>query len=487
MSGRLNRASTATRSTRPVKVLQFGEGNFLRAFADWIIDKLNEQANFNGDVQIIQPINKGMGRAINEQEGLYHVVLNGLQGGKPVRDIRLIQCVRGVINPYEDPASYFRTAENPDLRLIISNTTEAGIAFNPDDTDPERLPSSFPGKLTVWLYHRFKFFKGAPDKAPTIVPCELIDKNGTNLREVIKRYIQLWNLPPGFQEWIERHTVFCNTLVDRIVPGYPRENINEIREAIGFDDNLVVMAEPFHLWVIEGPDSVKEELPADKAGLDVLFVKDQAPYRTRKVRILNGAHTSLVPVAYLHGLRTVRESVEDPFTGTFLQQAIGQEIIPTLDLPESELTKFAESVIERFRNPFIVHELKSIALNSVSKYKVRVLPSLLEYVERFGSLPSRLTFSLACLIRFYKGEWRGEDLPVNDDPGILDFFREAWTTGDRNIIARKVLSHRPLWDRDLTSIPGLVERVTTHLEMLQNDGVASAWAADPGIANFPKP
>ena len=476
---RLDRKNAGITSSRPVKVLQFGEGNFLRAFADWIFDQLNEHTEFNGDVQIVQPIAKGMGDLINEQEGLYHVVLKGLRDGKPVEEIRLIRSVRGVINPYEDFEAYLRTAENPDLRIVLSNTTEAGIVFNPEDTNPETLPASFPGKLAIWLYRRFTFFNSAPGKAITIIPCELIDRNGGKLREVIIQYIQLWKLPEAFLNWIEQHTTFCNTLVDRIVPGFPKENIDEIRKAIGFEDNLVVTAEPFHLWVIEGPDSVMDLLPTEKAGLEVLFVKDQAPYRTRKVRILNGAHTSIVPVAYLHGLRTVRDSVEDSFSGAFLKEAIHQEIVPTLDLPESELSQFAYSVIERFRNPFIRHELKSIALNSISKYKVRVLPSLLEYVGRFGKLPERLVFSLACLIRFYRGEWRGESLPVNDDDDILKFFQNLWSTGDTRKVSTRTLSNTAFWDHDLTAVPGLSDLVTTYLVLLQQHDVAAAWANRP--------
>lgn len=472
----LNRKNANITSRRPVKVLQFGEGNFMRAFADWIIDKLNEDAGFNGDVQIVQPIPQGTADLINRQEGLYHVVLNGLRDGTPVREIRLIQSVRGVINPYTDPEGYLKTAENPDLQIVLSNTTEAGIAFNPNDIDPGQLPASFPGKLAVWLYRRFNYFNGAPKKALTIIPCELIDRNGATLQEVILQYIRLWNLPDEFQSWIQQHTTFCNTLVDRIVPGFPREHIAEIQQEIGFDDKLVVTAEPFHLWVIEGPESLQNLLPTKRAGLDVLFVNNQAPYRTRKVRILNGAHTVIVPVAYLHGLRTVRDAVEDPFAGAFLEASVQEEIIPTLDLPACELDQFARNVIERFRNPYIRHELKSIALNSISKFRVRVLPSLLEYVSRFGALPSRLTFSLACLIRFYQGEWQGETMPVSDDDAVLRFFREAWSTGDEGKVTLQTLANAALWDgRDLTTVPGLTRRVNECLQALREHNVASAW------------
>lgn len=474
----LTRRTAGISASRPVRVLQFGEGNFLRAFADWVIDALNEKTGFNGDVQIVQPIPKGMGKMINDQNGLYHVVLNGIKSGKPSTETQLIKCVRGVINPYDDYDGYMKTAENPDLVIIISNTTEAGIAFDEKDNNRDVPALTFPGKLTALLYHRFRFFKGSADKALTIIPCELIDKNGLKLKETILKYIRLWNLPEEFKAWIEARTTFCNTLVDRIVPGFPKETIDEIQERIGFEDKLVVMAEPFHLWVIEAPDSVKEAFPAEKAGLDVLFVKDQTPYRTRKVRILNGAHTAMVPVAYLHGLRTVREAIEDRFVGPFVRDAIEKEIIPTLDLPVGELKRFAGDIIERFQNPFIKHELSSIALNSISKFKVRVLPSILEYVRRKNALPGRLLFSLASLIQFYSGDWNGEELPVNDSPEILTFFREAWGGGDVDEVVGKTLSNPLLWDTDLTKIPGLRESVVSQLKAFQHTSVQSAWLAN---------
>ncbi len=468
----LDRKNAGVSNTRPIKVLQFGEGNFLRAFVDWIIDILNEKAAFNGDVQIIQPISKGMGELINQQEGLYHLVLNGIKNGEPSTDTRLITCVRGVINPYEDYEAYLKTAENPDLKFIISNTTEAGITFNADDINPDILPDSFPGKLTALLYHRYKFFNGAGDKGLFIIPCELIDKNGQQLSNAILQFIALWKWPDDFKKWIIEKNVFCNTLVDRIVPGFPKETIKKIQEEIGYEDNLVVTAEPFHLWIIEGTDAVSNALPAHTAGLDVKFVKDQTPYRTRKVRILNGVHTALVPVAYLHGLRTVRESVEDPIAGKFIKEAIYEEIIPTLDLPSEELKQFAHDVIERFQNPFIKHELSSIALNSISKYKVRVLPSVLEYVKRKGTLPDRLIFSLACLIQFYKGDFKGTSTPVNDSADIVEFFKNIWRSRDLRSVAEGTLSNTSFWDEDLRKIPGLTNRLIFFLERLVDEDVA---------------
>lgn len=462
----LNRKTSPVASTRPVRVVQFGEGNFLRAFVDWMIELMNERTGFNGDVQIIQPIGTGMGAAINAQDGLYHVVLNGIRNGKPVRETRKINCVRGVLNPYENPEAFRKLGENPELEFIFSNTTESGIAFDGTDTNPEVLAKSFPGKVAQLLYHRFKFFNGAPDKGLIVIPCELIDKNGTRLKEIILHYAELWKLPASFAAWVNDQNTFCNTLVDRIVPGFPKDEIADIQKELGFDDKLVVMAEPFHLWVIEAPSHAGERFPADKAGLDVKFVSDQAPYRTRKVRILNGAHTALVPVAYLAGLRTVRESIDDASVGKYIREAIHQEIIPTLDLPIEELKSFAHDVVERFQNPYIRHELASIALNSISKFKVRVLPSLLEYVNRTGQLPERLTYSLACLIRFYKGEWKDEVLPVNDSKEIIEFFTEAWKSANEEDVARKVLSQTAFWDTDLTLVPNLVGIVAADLKML---------------------
>lgn len=463
MLQKLNRTTAQVHAARPVKVLQFGEGNFLRAFADWVIDILNEKTDFNGNIQIVQPLKNGLGTMINNQDGLYHVVLNGIQNGKPLQETRLITSVTGVINPYEDFQQYLKAAENPDLRFVISNTTEAGITFSAADADPNVLPDSFPGKLTVFLYHRYSFFKGAADKALTLVPCELIEKNGDKLRTTILQYIQHWNLPDAFKQWIENHTAFCNTLVDRIVPGFPKDTIKEIHEATGYEDNLVVMAEPFHLWVIEAPESMQDTFPAAKAGLQVKFVKDLTPYRTRKVRILNGAHTALVPVAYLRGLRTVREAVEDSYAGDFIRKAIFEEIIPTLDLPAAELQQFANDVIERFQNPFIRHELISIALNSVSKYQVRVLPSVLEYHKRTGKLPERLLQSLAALIQFYKGEAQGESIPLNDTPDVLAFFQDAWKGDDAAAAVSKTLANKAFWGEDLTAIPGAEAAVAKHI------------------------
>lgn len=467
MLKKLNRYTVSTVS-RPVKIIQFGEGNFLRAFTCWLVDIMNEKKFFDGAIQIVQPLPNGTSDLLNQQDGLYHVVLKGIHHDQTVSEVRCITSVAGAINPYDNYALFLKQAENPNLQFIISNTTEAGICFNEADDSPEKIPQTFPGKLTALLFHRFKFFNESPISKLIILPCELIDKNGDELKNTVLQYAKHWNLPFAFITWLQKEVVFCNTLVDRIVPGYPKDIINEIEEKTGFEDKLVVMGEYFHLWVIEAPEEVRQLFPADRAGLNVKFVDNLTPYRSRKVRILNGAHTAMVPVAYLRGLRTVQEAVEDGFTGKFINELIFQEILPTLDLPREELNEFAHQVIERFKNPFIRHELLSISLNSISKFKVRVLPSLLEYIDRKKELPSRLTYALAALIRFYKGSWNNMPIPLNDTSEVLQFAQSAWQSDQPNQAVNLFLSNIKLWGLDLTTVTGLEEKVKANLQEIES-------------------
>lgn len=469
---KLNRNNTKAK-IRPIKILQFGEGNFLRGFVDWMVDEMNLKADFDGDIQIVQPLNQGMGKMLNDQEGLYHLQLHGIQNGEIIDELKLITCVQGVINPYQDYQAYLSLASNPDLQFVISNTTEAGIAFDPNDYLRENVvPNTFPGKLTALLYQRFQIFNENPSKGLIIIPCELIEKNGEMLKKCVLQYAELWDLPIGFITWIEESNLFCNTLVDRIVPGFPKDNIFEIQNKIGFEDNMVVKAEPFHLWVIEGPQSLQEKFPTRKAGLQVKFVEDLTPFRTRKVRILNGAHTAMVPLAYLKGLRTVREAVEDGEMGAIIRETIYNEIIPTLDLPSEELQKYANEVLDRFRNPFIRHELASIALNSISKFKIRVLPSMVEYHQNFGTWPKNLVKSLAALILFYRGECNGESLPLNDGQEILDFFKAVWKKGNMEEIVTSILTQEEFWGIDLSKEDELISAVNQAILNLSYDLVS---------------
>lgn len=461
------------------KVLQFGEGNFLRAFIDWQIDKMNKNGDFNGSVVVVQPIEQGLVEKLNEQDGLYTLYLQGLKDGKAVKEHSVINSISRGINPYIHYEEYMRAAENPDLRFIISNTTEAGIYFDGNDRLEDKPQKSYPGKLTSFLYNRFRFFNGQTDKGFIILPCELIDRNGEKLKDAVLQYAATWKLGQEFVEWINEANTFCCTLVDRIVPGYPKDTIKEITEELGYEDNLVDVGEQFHLWVIEGPMWIKDELPVEKAGLNVKFVEDVTPYRTRKVRILNGTHTAMVPVAYLYGINTVAEAVEHEVIGKFIKGVLYDEIIPTLDLPESELKYFAGAVLERFMNPFVKHYLMSIALNSMSKYETRDLPSLLEYINIKGELPKKLVFSLAALIEFYKGK-RGKDkIQLADSRDILELYSSLWSECDgthegiRKLV-NTVLAYENNWKMNLNEIKGLTDLVTEYLIKIEEKGIEKA-------------
>ncbi len=469
----LNR-KTKEANTYTERILQFGEGNFLRAFANWMIQEMNTKADFDGGVVVVQPIEQGLVEMLNDQDGLYTLYLNGIKNGKAISEHQVIDCIQRGINPYQEFDAYMANAENPDLRFVISNTTEAGINYDVTDKLQDTPQKSFPGKLTVLLYKRFKHFGGASDKGLIIIPCELIDRNGDNLKKIILQFAEDWNLGEAFVQWINEDNIFCNTLVDRIVPGYPREKMDSITEALGYKDNLVVEGEQFHLWVIEGPKSVKEEFPADACGLNVVFTDNMEPYRTRKVRILNGAHTTLVPVGYLYGIDKVRESLEDPVVGSFLKDAIFEEICPTLDLSDEELKQFSSDVLDRFRNPYLEHALMSISLNSISKYKTRVLPSVLEFINRKNTLPKRLLFSLAALIAFYKGDRNGEHIALKDDQKVLDFFTEQWASNDSSTVVKNVLANTDFWGCDLMEIKGIQELVAINLENILNKGMNEA-------------
>ena len=472
----LNR-TTVEANTYTERILQFGEGNFLRAFANWMIHEMNKKADFDAGVVVVQPIDQGLVKMLNDQDGLYTLYLNGIKNGEVLSEKEVIDCITRGINPYENNADYLANAENPDLRFVISNTTEAGISYNADDKLDDAPQRSFPGKLTALMYKRFQTFGGASDKGLIVIPCELIDRNGDNLKKIILQYAADWNLGDEFVEWINEDNIFCNTLVDRIVPGYPRDKMDAITKELGYKDNLVVEGEQFHLWVIEGPESVKDEFPSEACGLNVVFTDNMEPYRTRKVRILNGAHTTLVPVGYLYGIDRVRESLEDEVVGKFLKNALFNDISPTLDLPAEELSQFSADVLDRFRNPYLAHELMSISLNSVSKYKTRVLPSVLEFVKRKNELPKNLLFSLAALIAFYKGDRNGTAIALKDDAAVLDFFKEAWASNNFVEVAEKTLSNTDFWGTDLTEIDGLQEEVTTHLEAILNNGMKATLDA----------
>ncbi len=471
----LNRTSAPQARRFTEKVIQFGEGNFLRAFIDWIIWKTNQKTSFNASVVVVQPIEKGLVDKLNQQEGLYHLNLQGLQNGEPVDSVDLIDVISRGINPYEEFDAYLALAQQEEIRFVISNTTEAGIAFDPSCKLEDKPASSYPGKLTQLLFRRFQYFKGAKDKGLIIFPCELIFENGKHLKECIRQYIDLWNLGADFSAWFEEACGVYSTLVDRIVPGYPKETAAQLCERVGYEDNLLDKAEIFHLWVIEAPREVAAEFPANQAGLNVLFVPSEAPYHERKVTLLNGPHTVLSPVGYLSGLNTVKECCEDPEIGLFVKKVMLEELLPTLNLPKEELEKFAADVMERFRNPFVKHFVTSIMLNSFPKFKTRDLPGLKTYLERKGELPQGLVLGLAAICTYYKGGKRGQDEIVpNDDPKIMGLLKELWATGDVSKVAQGVLADEFIWGEDLNAIPGLTNLLCKDLSLIREKGMREA-------------
>lgn len=438
---------------RKETVIQFGEGGFLRGFADYFFQKLQDKGLFDGSVVIVQPIEKGMCSVLEQQGCEYNLFLRGIDNGQVVDEHTHIDIISRCVNPYENFESYMKLAENPDFRFIVSNTTEAGIEYVDSNQFTDAPARSFPGKLTQLLYKRFRLgLKGF-----IILSCELIDHNGEELEKCCLRYADLWGLGEEFKTWLVQENDFCSTLVDRIVTGFPRDEHEELCRRIGEQDNIMDTAEIFHLWVIQG--SHEDELPLQKAGFHVVWTDNVDPYKKRKVRILNGAHTSMVLGAHLYGLKTVGECLKDEKVSALLRKCIFGEIIPAIGDTEDN-RKFGEAVLERFSNPFIKHMLLSIALNSVSKFRARVLPTILEYRDMFGSCPQGLTFSLAALIAFYRTD------DANDSQEIMDFMKTA--------PVEDILKREDYWGQDLSPLLGDVKK---WYELIETEGMSKAYDA----------
>jgi tagaturonate reductase len=475
---KLNREILGLLQRKPIKIIQFGEGNFLRAFVDYAFQELNDTVDFNAGIAVVQPIENGMIKLLNEQDGLYTLFMKGLNKGEEIQEKKLISNLVKGVNPYIEYANYLALAKEKELAFIISNTTESGIAFDANDTLEMQPPNSYPAKLTALLYERFKHFNGDITKGLTIIPCELINNNADALKEIILQYCSDWKLEDAFKIWILNSNFFHNTLVDRIVPGFPKAEIDDYNKQLDYIDNLIVTAETFFLWVIEGGEDLKQKLPFHKTKLDVKIVADMQPYRTRKVRILNGAHTTMVPISILYGNQTVKETIDNSFTGSFINKAIFEEINETIAMDKAALDSFADEVLDRFRNPFIKHNLSSIALNSISKFKVRVLPSLLGYVAKYGKVPTHLTFSFACLILFYKGSYQNKSLPVDDSKDIIDAFEALWQSKNIEEIVFHTLANTNFWEADLNQINGLAQQLITAINEIETNGI------EQGFINF---
>ena len=468
---------------RPVRVLQFGEGNFLRGFADYMIDIANEKGQFDGDIVLIKPIEFGSLERFEKQDCLYTVSLRGIIDGKAEVKNRIITSIADTADAIGEYDKYMEYAKLDTLRFIISNTTEAGIVYDENDRFEYTPPHTFPGKLTGFLFERFRYFEGASDKGLIMLPVELIDDNGIHLKECVLKQIDNWNLGEDFKNWVETSCVFCSTLVDRIITGYPKGEDEKLWEEWNYRDELIVTGEPFALWVIECPKDISAEFPLDKAGLPVIYTDNQKPYKQRKVRILNGAHTSFVLASFLCGNDIVLQSMEDEDILKFIQKTIYDEVIPTLTLPKKDLEDFAQAVITRFKNPYVKHALLSISLNSVSKWRARCLPSFLGYIEQKKTLPAHLTFSLAALMAFYTGSeiregaligHRGEEeYRIMDDAAVLEFFT-ANSSKDAKDFTEAFLAREDFFGQNLNEIDGLSDAVSEYLDDIRKLGMREA-------------
>jgi len=463
----------------PIKFLQFGQGNFMRGFFDWQVDLLNERTGLNGGVVVVRPRGGSAAPLLDVQDGLFTTIVRGLdEDGKAVSTCRTIGCVQREIDPSTMYGDYLALASLPELRFIVSNTTEAGIAINDSDAFEDSPPSSFPAKLARLLFERYTHFEGDRNKGVVLLPCELIEQNGPALKAAVLHFARLWQLEAGFADWLDGTCVFCSTLVDRIVTGYPEGEAQAIEEALGYRDQFLVAAEHYYLFVIEGPQWLAEELKLAGANLNIQLVDDIRPYKKRKVGILNGGHTALVPVALLAGLDTVGAAVSDEQVGGWLADTLAQEIIPALLLPQDELQQFARDVLLRFRNPYIQHRLSAIALNSWSKFAARIAPQMLRYVDLHGRLPQRLVLALAATMRLY----RGDVIVLSDDAASLAWFSQGWfdvDSGRQTLLqlAQGWLGNDKVWGRDMNAVIGLAQAVAAALQRIESQGMRSALQA----------
>lgn len=473
----------------PERVLQFGEGNFLRAFADYWFDMANEKAGWNGKCVLVQPIAQGLTQLINRQEGLYTLYLRGRQNGEKVDAKRVISSVSRCLNPYEkqDYDAMMDVAAGEALEYIVSNTTEAGIVYDPSCRLEDCPPASFPAKLTQVLLHRWR--AGRP--GVVVLSCELIDNNGKELLRCVNQYIKQWGLEEGFARWVNGDCTFCSTLVDRIVPGRIRDAAEAARleDENGYRDALIDVGEVFGVWNIEGPEWLAEKLPFRAAGLNCPVVPDVTPYKKRKVRILNGAHTGFVLGAYLAGYDIVRDCMQDDVILGFMNRMLHEEVIPTLPLDRRDLEAFAAAVQDRFNNPFINHELMSITLNSTSKWRARNMPSLLEYAQTAGKLPPCLAMSFAAYIAFYSSDIqalteqglvcrrpKGNEYTVSDDRWVLEFYYSRRGVSDETLV-HDVMTNEKMWGQDLTLVPGFEQAAAENLRRIRTEGARAAFAA----------
>ena len=469
--------TSVQKPTYPVKIMQFGEGNFLRAFVDWMIDKANEAGILNHGIAIVQPIAGGdfVRELFEKQDNLYHVYLEGIKDKQPVKEVSLVKSINSIINPYSDYQKYEALFLSEDLEIVFSNTTEAGIRYEEGDDLNALPPKSFPAKVTALLYKRFTKFNGDAAKGLQFVCCELIEDNGSTLREYVIKHAEANQLSEEFINWVKTANQFYDTLVDRIVPGFPKENIKEIQEEIGFEDNLVVKGEYFHVWAIGGDSVIKEKLPLDKAGLNVLFMDDIRPFRAKKVRILNGAHTAMVPVALQLGCETVMDAFNTPEVEQFINRMVAEEVLPGIGEDPEELKAFAAKILERFYNPYLKHYLKDISLNSLSKWETRDFPTVVDNFNKLGKKANLTTFSFAALLVLYSGQSEVAFTP-NDTPEFVSFIQSTFNKEDIKAWVSGIINNETIWTSKLGALPEFAEQVAIGVESILNKGMKAAVA-----------
>lgn len=467
--------TTVQKPAYPVKIMQFGEGNFLRAFVDWMIDKANNEGILNHGIAIVQPIAGGefVRELFEKQDCLYHVYLEGIKDKQPVKEVALVKSVDSIINPYSDYQKYETLFLSEDLEIIVSNTTEAGIRYEEGDDLNAEPPKSFPAKITALLHKRFQKFNGDLTKGLQIVCCELIEDNGSTLREFVLKHAAANNLGVDFEVWVKTACSFYDTLVDRIVPGFPKETINEIKEEIGFDDNLVVKGEYFHVWAIGGDSVIKEKLPLDKAGLNVLFMDDIRPFRAKKVRVLNGAHTAMVPVALQLGSETVMDAFNTPEVEQFINRMVAEEVLPGIGEDPEQLKAFAAKILERFYNPYLKHYLKDISLNSLSKWETRDFPTVADNYNKLGKKAILTTFSLSALLVLYSGQSEVSFTP-NDTPEFVEFIQSTFSKDDIKGWVNGIINNDKIWTANPGELPGFADEVAAGAEAILNKGMKEA-------------
>ncbi|WIV20718.1 tagaturonate reductase [Paenibacillus polygoni] len=469
----------------PVKVLQIGEGNFLRGFADWMIYESAVKGAFKGTVAVTQPRRKGRGKllTIREQDGLYTLLTRGIVNGTAVEKTSIIPILSRTIDPYEEWQDFLQLAVSPDLDIIISNTTEAGLTYL-ETRYEEGVPiDSFPGKLTVFLHERYTHYSGSKESGLLILPCELVDRNGDVLKKYVLQHSIDFGFSDSFRDWVQKDNRFLNNLVDRIVTGAPsEEEAAVLTERFGYEDKLMTLAEPYHLWAIEGEPDLDDRLPLAQAGLNIHWTSDLKPFQLRKVLLLNGSHTLMTPIAILKGQTYVRETMEDSELGVFVREAAEKEIIPALDLPEEEMQSYVKEVWDRFLNPYINHKLTDIMLGSISKFKVRLLPTLLESINKNGVLPERIVTSFSALLRLYRAEhtdkgyvsstFSGQIVILRDEEQLLASLAQYWSQysgANMNEVVSYILADEQIWGQNLDLISGLRDQVAEHLNKWEEE------------------